>query len=238
MDNTIPYCGPSPVPGELWGNWNFDPLLIAALAAGLVIGLRATQGRVAFAAGWAVLVLAFVTPLCALTTALFSVRALHHILLISVAAPLLALAVPVRRIPVPLAGALTATVLVLWHVPAVYTAAWESVWTYWLMQLLLIGSAWMLWSTVLHGNRHDSFVLSNALTVCALAGVMGLIGAVLTFSPQILYAEHFPQTLAWGLTPLADQQMAGLIMWVPGLIPFAVAGAFMVRRIWQQELAG
>ena len=61
----------------------------------------------------------------------------------------------------------------------------------------------------------------TALLARGLAGFfsfmqMGLLGALLTFSPTLLYESHLATTLAWGLSPLADQQLGGMIMWIPG----------------------
>lgn len=236
MGGTVPYCGPPPVPNSLWSSWNLDPFLLTALAFALLIGLRFGESTRLFVAGWTVLVVAFVSPLCALTTALFSGRALHHIAIVSIAAPLLAYGLPIRRAPLMLAAVMVATGLVLWHVPVVYSAAWDSAAIYWLMQLLLLCPAWAFWSSVLRHDDHAS-VLLPAMMVGALAGTMGLIGAVLTFSPQILYPQHFGHTLAWGLSPIGDQQLAGLVMWVPGLLPLAVVAGIMAKRVWLQASA-
>ena len=82
------YCGPAPDPGAIWGRWNLDPLLLAALAA-LALGIgRSWAGLAAVAA----LAVAFVSPLCALSAALFSARVVHHLLLVALAAPLIAVA--------------------------------------------------------------------------------------------------------------------------------------------------
>lgn len=237
MDGTVPYCGPSPVPQSLWISWNLDPVLLAALMAALLIGLRFADSRRVFLVGWAVLVLAFVSPLCALTTALFSARALHHILLVSVVAPLLAHGLPLRPAPGMVAAVMAATALVLWHVPAVYAAAWDSAAVYAVMQVVLLLPAWAFWSSILRREQGDASVLLPAMMVGALAGTMGLIGAVLTFSSQIIYPQHFGQTLAWGLSPIGDQQLAGLVMWVPGLVPLAVVAAMMGKRVWHRALA-
>ena len=87
------YCGPPPDPGGLWAGWNGDPALLAALAAAAVLLRGSRPGLI----GVGALVLAFVSPLCALSAALFAARAVHHVLLVAVAAPLLAVAVPGRR---------------------------------------------------------------------------------------------------------------------------------------------
>ena len=89
------------------------------------------------------MVLVFVSPLCALSSALFSARVLHHVLLIAAVAPLLARAFPLARLPSPplaLLVAINAIVLWLWHAPGPYAWGLASVPAYWLMQVTLLGS--------------------------------------------------------------------------------------------------
>jgi cytochrome c oxidase assembly factor CtaG len=52
----------------------------------------------------------------------------------------------------------------------------------------------------------------------------GVLGALLTFAPHAWYPAYQMTTPAWGLTPLEDQQIGGLIMWVPGSLVYIVAG--------------
>ena len=63
---------------------------------------------------------------------------------------------------------------------------------------------------------------------------MGLLGALITLAPRALYAPHALTTVAWGLSPLQDQQLGGAIMWIPGCIVFLVVAmlrlAAPVRR--------
>ncbi len=91
------YCGEAPIPAELAGRWNGDPVLMIVLATCALLfyfGQRAKTRpageRYSFAAGLIVLLVAFVSPLCAWSSALFSIRVVHHLLLVGVAAPLLA----------------------------------------------------------------------------------------------------------------------------------------------------
>ena len=149
----IAYCGPAAIPEDVWMRWNADPLLIAVLAAlAVVVG----RGRVADArAGWGAIVLmvvVFVSPLCALSSALFSARVLHHVLLIAAVAPLLALAFPQRRAGSPPLVALVVAhtvILWFWHAPGPYAWGLASVPAYWLMQASLLGSAWLMWRAIL-----------------------------------------------------------------------------------------
>jgi putative membrane protein len=224
----IAYCGPAAVPADLLTRWNIDPLLMAALA---VLTILIVSGRVAnVRAGWAALVLIaviFISPLCALSSALFSARVLHHVLLIAAVAPLLALAFPMGRLPSPPLAALVglhAIILWLWHMPGPYEWGLASVPAYWLMQASLLGSAWLLWRAILASTAHPGSAL---VALVATIGQMGLLAALIVFAPRALYAVHFATTTAWGMSPLADQQLAGLLMWVPASLPYLGVGLWL-----------
>lgn len=222
------YCGPAPDPGGIWARWNLDPLLLAALA---VLALMLARSR-AGAAAMAVLFVAFVSPLCALSAALFSARVVHHLLLVAVAAPLIALAWPARRPHAVTPVFLVATgVLWAWHLPQAYDAAMADKGLYWVMQATLLGSATAFWRAVL---AQDQPAGQAGLAILGAYMQMGLLGALLTFAPDALYAVHQTAPLAWGFTPLTDQQLGGIIMWVPAGIPYAALGALVARRGWRQ----
>jgi putative membrane protein len=227
----IPYCGAGPDPAELWSRWNLDPLLLAALAfaaASLVLlARRATPWRPAL--GWtalAVLTLAFVSPLCALSSALFAARTVHHLLLVAVAAPLIAWSAPLLRArAAPLALACHAALFWAWHAPAAYGLALQNDAVYWLMQASLLASATWFWRAVRAAAAPTAVGLLLVATI-----QMGLLGAILTFAPQPLYAPHALTTFAWGLTPLEDQQTAGLIMWAPASALYLIAALVVLGR--------
>lgn len=228
MWNAIPYCGVGPVPEALWSRWNLDPFLLSALA--LLLGwatLRpAGQPRRAALAGWAVLVLAFVSPLCALSSALFSSRVVHHVLLVAVAAPLLALALPSPRRGLSLGLAVPAHILALWlwHAPPLYAAALASDALYWAMQASLLGTGLWFWAAALARRETPLPYLAALLTMMAQ---MGLLGALITFAPAALYLPHLETTQPWGLSPLQDQQLGGLVMWVPASL------AYLGAALWR-----
>jgi putative membrane protein len=165
----------------------------------------------------------FLSPLCALSSALFSVRVLHHVVLIAAVAPLLALAFPQRGAdtrPIIVLVAAHAVILWLWHAPGAYAWGLSSVPAYWLMQTSLLGSAWLLWRAILAPEQTGAALVALAATI----GQMGLLGALIVFAPRPLYPVHFASTAAWGLAPLTDQQLAGLLMWVPAMVPYLAAG--------------
>ncbi|MBL9067487.1 MAG: cytochrome c oxidase assembly protein [Sphingopyxis sp.] len=211
---SIPYCGPAPIPGDWVTRWNLDPWLLAALVAAALIAMR-QQARGPFWAGLALIVLLFVSPLCALSSALFSVRVAHHIILTAVAAPLFAFGLPRLR---PRGGAsLWAAAHILafwvWHAPTPYALALASDGAFWLMQLSLLATATAFWASL----RSSSPPLAIGLLL-AMMVQMGLLGALITFAGTPLYAPHLATTMAWGLGPLEDQQLAGLIMWAPAAL--------------------
>jgi len=222
----VAYCGPPPLPGDLAMRFNLDPILLLALAA---LALLVRRERTGLAAVF-VLAVAFVSPLCALSSALFYARVVHHVLVIAVAAPLLALAFPGRRSgSLALSFAISTGVLWAWHIPMAYDAALANVALYWGMQLTLLGSAILFWRAIFAEGR--SPVERLAFLVAAFAQ-MGMLGAILTFAPTQLYAAHSLAPFAWGLTPLEDQGLGGLIMWVPAGIPYAVVALLVARRSW------
>lgn len=217
------YCGPPPNLDTLWGRWNFEPFLLAGLALAACLGILALRRaepdrRTAFAGAWGLAAILFVSPLCALSVALFSARVGHHVALTMVVAPLLAWALPPHwgqrnALLPPLV--LSTLALWLWHAPDFYTAAFTHPALYWAMQISLLSSFTWLWLGLLRGRA----ALSSGLAALASAIQMGLLGALLVFAAQPLYLPHLGTTLTFGLSPLDDQQLAGLIMWVPANLP-------------------
>ncbi len=228
--SAIPYCGPAAAPSGFWAAWNPDPPLLLALAA--LAGLIALRhflrpddtGRtLSLNGGWVVLFLLFVSPLCAMSAALFSARVANHIMLVALAAPLLAWGLARARTferSAPfLMGAAGAHVLVfwVWHAPAPYAFAMSDDGGYWLMQLSLLGTAVWFWRALM-ARRDQPVTRMTVLT--GFVAQMGLLGALIAFAPEALYDPHMLTTTTWGLTRLEDQQLAGLLMWVPGMLPY------------------
>jgi putative membrane protein len=230
---SIPYCGPGAVPADFWGAWNLDPWLLGGLLA-MALGwlwVRAGDGRADgwFVSGWGALVLAFVSPLCALSAALFVARIGHHLVLVAVAAPLLALALrqrwPAAALPVVQLAIVHTVLFWVWHAPAPYAAAMGHHGVYWLMELSLLGSALLFWLACFDRRAGLGVVVPAIVGVMAQ---MGLLGALLAFARSPLYVAHELTTWPWGLSPLEDQQLAGLVMWVPGALPYLVAVLVLV----------
>lgn len=221
-----PYCGPAPDPATWLARWNFDPLVLAGLLLIGGVGLWCGGARRAWWPGIAlVLAISFVSPLCALSSALFSARTVHHLLLILIAVPLAAWALPRVRLGLAWTTALQAAVLWAWHAPAAYGWALSNDLAYWLMQVSLGGTALLFWRAV-RGASGPAAVLALLAAMVA----MGLLGALIAFAGQPLYAPHLIGPTLWDQTPLEDQQAAGLIMWAPAAGLYLVAALIALGR--------
>jgi len=239
----VPYCGEAPGP-EIWlSRWNLDPVLGAAL---LLLALALWRGAVkhdlpprrllSLRCAWALTVVLYVSPLCALSSAFFTVRVIHHLALVLAMAPLLVSGLEpwLRRLPTPLwrSTAIAAVVFWSWHAPAPYAAALSSVLIYALMQFTLLASAMGFWMAV---RRSGPTAAMGAILVTTV--LMGLLGALITFATRPLYAPHFASALSWGVSPLEDQQLAGITMWAPGSIAYLAAAMWIGWRWLDAERA-
>lgn len=204
--------------------WNLDPFALVVL---VILATWAGRSRPAVLS-ISVLALVFLSPLCALASALFAARVGHHVLLVAIAAPLLALARPTRMpVAVGLPFLAATAALWLWHAPVLYDAALSNKALYWVMQGSLFGSAYLFWRAAF-SQPAGSGVMWVFLAYLA----MGMLGAILTLAPYAVYETHALAPLAWGLSPLADQQLGGLVMWMPAGLAYAVWGAMLARRAW------
>ena len=239
----IPYCGEAPGP-EIWlSRWNLDPVLGAVLLLAALALFRSSVGHdlkprrlLSLRGAWVLTVVLYVSPLCALSSAFFTVRVLHHIALVLVMAPLLVFGLEpwLRRLPGSLwsSTAIAAIVFWTWHAPAPYAAALSSVLMYAVMQFTLLASAMGFWIAI---RKSGPTAAMGAILVTMV--LMGLLGALITFAGRPLYPPHFASALSWGVSPLEDQQLAGITMWAPGSIAYLAAAMWIGWRWMDAERA-
>ena len=265
--------GRTPVPHDLWRAWTFEPMVIIALVVSVccyAIGLRAHRAHMrrargvagwrvqAFGAGVLALAVALVSPVDAISAALFSVHMVQHLLLVVVAAPLIVVgepayvmlwAFPVRArrslarawrrltsvraawhlMTYPLvAWTLHIAMLWLWHAPRLYDDALRLPWLHAIEHSAFFLTALLFWWVALDKRR-----LAVGATTFYLFGATlqsTLLGALLTLARHPWYFSHYATTQPWGLTPLEDQQLAGLIMWIPAGLAYLIAIAPRLLR--------
>ena len=211
-----------------------------------------------FALGLLALVTALVSPVDALADSLFSAHMVEHELMMIVAAPLLVLARPLaawawalpaswrvaiggffhkpgwRRPWLLFTGPLWAWILHLlalwlWHVPALFEAAVANEGVHALQHICFLGTALIFWWSVLGKatRHHRGIALLSIFTTMIHTGALG---ALLTLSNVVWYTSYLTTTQAWGLTPLQDQQLGGIIMWVPTGLVYIGCGLWLVHR--------
>jgi putative membrane protein len=196
--------------------------------------------RVALALGLVSLVAALVMPL---THKLFAAHMAQHVLLLAVAPPLVVLSSPWTRLWQLLPRALTHPLvawtlfnvtMVVWHVPVLYDLALRSGALHVLEHGLFFATGLLFWSAAFDSARLASWWRIAYLTTGMLVG--WLIALVLAFATSPLYSTYaaLPHR-PWGLSELADQQIAAGVMWVPGSLAYTVAIIVFVYRWLEPE---
>ena len=220
-----------------------------------------SQQAWAFAAGWLSLVVALVSPLDPLGGQMFSAHMVQHELLMVVAAPLLVLGRPLatwtwalspaqRRVVGRLfqrrgwvgfwstltdplvAWALHALALWAWHIPTAFDAALQNEAVHIAQHLSFLGTALFFWWAVLghdprgrYGPGHSAaYLFTTMMHTSAL-------GALLSLAPTPWYAPYIPLTGALGMDPVDDQQLGGLIMWVPAALAYVIAALAVIGKM-------
>jgi putative membrane protein len=129
----------------------------------------------------------------------------------------------------PLLAVLLATgVLWLWHLPALYDLAVRVEAVHIAEHFGFFISALLFWVTVLRLRPRDHVRNGmRILYVFAMALQGSILGALITFAARPLYESHLESAGIWGMEPLVDQQLAGLIMWVPPALLYIGVAAYL-----------
>jgi putative membrane protein len=131
---------------------------------------------------------------------------------------------------------LHAFVLWVWHLPFLFQIAMRHESIHIVQHFCFFSTACLFWWGMAHGRYGRLGFGAAFLYIFTTAVHSGVLGALMTFSPSIWYPVYARTTAAWGFTPLEDQQVAGLIMWVPASAIFLVVGlAFLAA--WIRESA-
>jgi cytochrome c2 len=140
-----------------------------------------------------------------------------------------------RAITAPfVAWLIHAIVLWGWHVPFLFQATLESEWVHALQHASFFGSALLFWWAVLHARERGLGYGAAVLYMFTTALHTSLLGVLLTFTTKLWYPIYTGTTASWGLTPLEDQQLGGLIMWIPAGVVYIVAGLALFAG-WLRE---
>jgi cytochrome c oxidase assembly factor CtaG len=126
----------------------------------------------------------------------------------------------------------SAATLWLWHMPRFYEAATRDDLVHFFEHLCFLVSALVLWWAVLLSARTSSLgVVAGIFLLFATAVQDGLLGALLVFAPRPLYDFYVEAAQHLGRNPLADQQLAGVIMWIFGGAVYLGAALALAWRL-------
>jgi putative membrane protein len=209
-----------------------------------------------FWTGWFFLALALDSPLHRLGEVLFSAHMAQHEILMVIAAPLLVISKPLIAVlfalPEPSRirlGAwakarsfqsawtwITGPIVVWaihglaiwgWHIPLLYEATLDSEWIHALQHISFLGTALLFWWTLIHG-RYGRLGYGVAFVyVFTTALHTSILGALMALTSRVWYPIYSGRTSVWNLSPIEDQQLGGLIMWIPSGVVFLVVGLAM-----------
>lgn len=222
-----------------------------ARGARVVLGRRALS----FAIGWIALAGALVSPLHWLGEHLFTFHMIEHEIVMAISAPLIVISRPAavllwglptqarrqtaRLLRVPMArstwswisGGTVATVLHGlaiwgWHAPPFFDAAVTNDTVHRLQHLSFFATGILFWWSIVW--RSGSGIAAWHLFLTMLH--MSVLGALMALAPHVLYLAQTRAAQAWGLTPLEDQQLAGMIMWIPAGTIYAGAALFVLAK--------
>ena len=212
-----------------------------------------------FWAGWLALAFALMSPLHWAGERLFTAHMVEHGILMVVAAPLIAAARPVgamlwalprgtrgrighvrvrivrSRMWACISNPLGATILHglavwVWHMPRLYQTVLDNGIAHRLQHVSFVATALLFWWSLMHAGTRTRGLAVFCLFITSLH--TGVLGILITLSRRLWYPEQVALAPQFGLTPMEDQQLAGLVMGVPmGLIYTAVALAIAARWI-------
>jgi putative membrane protein len=128
------------------------------------------------------------------------------------------------------ATALHSAVMWFWHHPAAITSTLYDDRLQLLMHASFIGSGLWFWSALRRARAAAEGPWTALLALVAIMMQMGLLGALLVFSGRVLYPVCTDRAPLLGLEPMSDQQLAGLIMWVPACLPYLLGAVWLMRR--------
>lgn len=260
--------------------WKWDPLIMISLT---VLGLlyasgcyrmfrKTTQNVVrkphviAYFSGLFALVIALLSPVDVLGADLFWMHMIQHMIIMTVAAPLMAAAAPdfvvIWALPLPwrktlgkikqrvdawqspwyllwqplVLWPLFAFILWIWHLPRFYEAALQDYWVHAFQHIGFFVIAFLFWRVLL--DPISRLRLSTGMGILYLFATSMhamLLGVFMTLSPRVWYPSHLLTTERWGVSALEDQQVAGLIMWMPACMIYVIVTGYIFFEWFQKS---
>jgi cytochrome c oxidase assembly factor CtaG len=246
-----------------WSAWHFEPTVIAGavVVAGLYIQSvfqsrpRPAAWRIAcFSLGSLAIFLALVSPLDAAADRLLSMHMLQHVVLTTIGPPLVLLGLAPAQLSAllrpgllnRLARALTNPVFAaalfiinmwFWHVPTIYQEALTNLTVHVVMHIAFLATGLIFWWPVVQPLPRLARIGEGArlLYLFVTGFPMALLALLLIASGSVVYGYYETPPHLWGISPLVDQQVAGVIMGALGEAAAFIAITFLFFRFLDRE---
>jgi putative membrane protein len=210
---------------------------------------------VAFMSGLLVIFVALASPIDSIGEHyLFSIHMVQHLTLMFVAAPLITVGIPpwaIRLLPysknvhsatrfltLPMVAFLVSSgVFLIWHAPPFYEGALENSVIHEFEHISILAVGILMWWPALSPVRAlpALSVPAQLLYFFVLPIPTSIVGALITFAGDPLYSSYADAPRLWGLSASLDQEIAGLLMWVPGKLIFWTAMGIAFFRWFSDE---
>jgi putative membrane protein len=239
--------------------WRLDPLALFGCTVAIVVYLASGRARAEswgrrapFAAGLLVLALALLSPVGTLAEGyLFSAHMLQHLMLVLLVPPLLLMGFEPseeaggagrRHIPALASWGLGVGAMWLWHAPILCNAASQSGGVHRLQEASLLAMGTSFWWPILATRTGARLTpLGGVVYLFTACVACTLLGIAITFSP-VEVCSVFAHPIdrlgvmplvrdGWGLTAERDQQIGGLLMWVPACVVYGAAILAVLSRV-------
>jgi putative membrane protein len=245
-----------------WGAWHLEPsvlggVLIVLGLYGYALTLEEQPFRwwrpLVFVVGVLLMAMALVSPLDAGADRLLSLHMLQHVLLTTVGPPLVLLGLPqtalrrlfnhallgrpLQAVTMPVVAALVFSVnMWLWHVPPVYGAALTHLAVHIAMHVAFMVSGFIFWWPVIQPLPERRISDGARLLFLVVTGFpMGILALLMISSANVIYGYYATPPHLWGISPIADQQVAGLIMGALGEAASFIAVSLIFLRFIDRE---
>jgi len=190
------------------------------------------------------------SPLSFLDHDLLTVHMVQHLLLMTVAPPLILLGTPWRLLPQslgeyrfvapitklnPAVGWIGATLaLIVWHIPAVFMLGLQSALWHGIEQASFLVTGLLFWWPVVDPSRNASkWPESSMLLYLFLATLpCDILSGFLVFCDRVVYPVYFSTSQPFGMSALEDQQCAGALMWTCVTVVYLIAAAIVTARLF------
>jgi putative membrane protein len=186
--------------------------------------------------------IATASPLAALDHEMLTAHMVQHLLLMTLAPPLILLGIPRKPLPHGLLHVVThpalfwlaaAGTLVVWHIPSVFMLGLRSQMWHGVEQASFLATGLLFWSPVVRPLQNSSKWPEWSILLYLFLATLpcDILSGFLVFCDRVVYPVFLSSRRSFGLSALEDQQCAGALMWTCVTVVYLIAGSVFTARL-------